>query len=161
MLASRSIDESDPDSIINLYNIKWIKEKPSVSNVPLKTCPLLHVIITSIDRTNQDRTCEFLDRSGTIKGTIYKQVFKAYGALIRVGTVLVLKSVSVLMSKWNHYVNVSDKQLVAIYWSEEDGIVRHEQITQLSDADLHNLCETSIANEKTVKALAKKSQLQY
>jgi len=78
---------------------------------------LVAVVQTLNAAGDDDPTCSLLDESGTISGMIHSDVMVEHGARIQPGTVLVLSNVAILITIRKHYVNITRKNIAAIYWS--------------------------------------------
>ena len=56
MLRDCKLDESDPNSMINKYNVAWAKRKTCPGNS--KKIPMLSCVLKSIDLSSIDPTCQ-------------------------------------------------------------------------------------------------------
>jgi len=110
-------NEDDPQRLIDKFNIAWIKKQMKVSS-EIKHTPMLVAVVQTLNAAgDDDPTCSLLDESGTISGMIHSDVMVEHGSRIQPGTVLVLSNVAILITIRKHYVNITRKNIAAIYWS--------------------------------------------
>jgi len=105
--------------LLNKFNIQYIKHQMKSSSSEIKRSPMLVAVIQTLDLSSTDPTCQLLDQSGSIAGMIHSDVMVQFGSRIQPGSVLVLSNVAILMMVRNHYVNITMKNIAAVYWAKD------------------------------------------
>ena len=84
-----------------------------------KRVPQLFVVIKDVNSTDIETTVTFRDPTGEMEGTIHKSVTEKWGADIRIGSVLCLKTVTVFNpTPFAHYLNVTSETIVDVIPSD-------------------------------------------
>lgn len=130
----------DSSRILNSFSIKELHLKACKKQLYQGKVLLLFAILETVDLSSIDASVRLRDRTGSIQGTIHRNLVKEYGEHLQPGTVLVLKQVGVLSPKpRTHYLNITANNLVSLYstlpsgqvgihWQEED-VTYHQLVT--------------------------------
>uniref|UniRef100_A0A0A9WLW7 Homologous recombination OB-fold protein OB-fold domain-containing protein n=1 Tax=Lygus hesperus TaxID=30085 RepID=A0A0A9WLW7_LYGHE len=111
---------------MNLASIKTIGR-----NLRSYKVPFLAVLVQSVDASLPDAAIGFKDPTGEMHGVIHRDVWDQFGSDIAVGTVLVLRNVGIMsagMSSRQHVVNITGRNLTAIYSPKDELNVQLRQI---------------------------------
>uniref|UniRef100_A0A8C6XSS0 Homologous recombination factor with OB-fold n=1 Tax=Naja naja TaxID=35670 RepID=A0A8C6XSS0_NAJNA len=110
------LDEGDPSCFLQMYSISMVLRKAALKQLPKNKVPNMAVMIKSLMRTNVDAGAEFKDPTGEMQGTIHRLLLEEKESEFKIGSVLLLKQVSVFSpSHRNHYLNVTPSNLVKVY----------------------------------------------
>ncbi|XP_026535577.1 uncharacterized protein C17orf53 homolog isoform X2 [Notechis scutatus] len=121
-----NLDEGDPSCFLQIYSISMVLRKAALKQLPKNKVPNMAVMIKSMMRTNVDAGAEFKDPTGKgkkdstllgeMQGTIHRLLLEEKESEFKIGSVLLLKQVSVFSpSHRNHYLNVTPSNLVKVY----------------------------------------------
>uniref|UniRef100_A0A0L8GBU4 Homologous recombination OB-fold protein OB-fold domain-containing protein n=1 Tax=Octopus bimaculoides TaxID=37653 RepID=A0A0L8GBU4_OCTBM len=105
----------EASDILKKFSIKEIHRKASKKLLCQGKVLLLFSILDAIDFTNLDASVHLRDKTGTIQGTVHRNLVKEYRDYLQPGTVLVLKNVGVISpTPRTHYLNITTNNLVSI-----------------------------------------------
>jgi len=119
----------DPGSLISKYNVGHIKLK--FKRGTSIRMPIFVARIKSLDTSCQDPVCRLRDPHGEVAGSIHRDVIDQYGEDIQVGSILVLKNLTVLMTASSQYVNITNNNMVSIY--------RPDNVVHIHTVDLRDM----------------------
>ncbi|CAE1166006.1 Uncharacterized protein C17orf53 [Acanthosepion pharaonis] len=114
----------DSSRILNSFSIKELHLKACKKQLHQGKVLLLFAILETVDLSSIDASVRLRDRTGSIQGTIHRNLVKEYGEHLQPGTVLVLKQVGVLSpNPRTHYLNITANNLVSLYSTLASGQV--------------------------------------
>ncbi|XP_013390545.1 uncharacterized protein LOC106158958 [Lingula anatina] len=116
------VGKADYAAIAAKYSLANIVRKASQKLLPDGKVPVVCAVIESIQAREAEASLQLRDPSGTIQGTVHRQLVKEYGTQLQLGSVLVLRQVGVFSpSARNHYLNITPNNLVKIYSGSSGG----------------------------------------
>ncbi|XP_032093839.1 uncharacterized protein C17orf53 homolog [Thamnophis elegans] len=131
------LDEGDPSCFLQMYSISMVLRKAALKQLPKNKVPNMAVMIKSLMRTNVDAGAEFKDPTGEMQGTIHRLLLEEKESEFKIGSVLLLKQVSVFSpSHRNHYLNVTPSNLVKVYlpgFSSGNQLQQYQEIWETSE----------------------------
>ena len=155
MLRDLDLDESDPDCLINRFNLAWVKTRncPGIA----KRAPVLVCVLAELDAKFDDPRVELRDRSGSLAAMVSKGVMDAHAGSLVPGSILVLREVHVMMSLVDHFVLITNENLVTIYRPTEAGF-EVENVCKVTRLDLELAAKLQVAKEKRLCSRRKAQQ---
>nr|XP_053633344.1 uncharacterized protein LOC128689233 [Cherax quadricarinatus] len=157
MMNDLELDQTDPVSPLQVFNIKWLLRRASLrGKAGVRKIPFLAVIVRNLDVTHSDATTVLRDPTGEMNGTIASSVIDEYGPSLQPGSVLLLRGVTVLSPVGlrtaaglrehtrRHYLNITLNTVLSIYTADESG---HVITTSVGNFDKRELCKQAAAPE--------------
>jgi hypothetical protein len=148
----------DYNTLVEKFDIKWIKTRASLNKLHNRKAPFLGAIIQNVecfDGKNSIVKVVLKDETGEIQGTIIHNLYEEYSSSLVVGSVVVLKQFSVLTAgaNNNHYLTITSNNLVTIYWKDADE-VKVIKVQQVSCEELMGaVAPLRPQNHKTVNSI--------
>ncbi|XP_060946287.1 homologous recombination OB-fold protein [Limanda limanda] len=119
MKAEMGLDERNPSCFLQTYSVVMVLRKAALKQLAKNKVPNMAVLLKSIVHTNTDAKAVFKDPTGEIQGTVHRRLLEERAEELKVGAVLLLKQVGVFSpSHRNHYLNVTQNNLLRIYTSD-------------------------------------------
>ncbi|CAB1440423.1 unnamed protein product [Pleuronectes platessa] len=147
MKAEMGLDERNPSCFLQTYSVVMVLRKAALKQLAKNKVPNMAVLLKSIVHTNTDAKAVFKDPTGEIQGTVHRRLLEERAEELKVGAVLLLKQVGVFSpSHRNHYLNVTQNNLLRIYTSDGVGL----SSTQLSPLFLEPMLQ-STAQPPTIR----------
>ncbi|XP_036368699.1 uncharacterized protein LOC115223961 isoform X2 [Octopus sinensis] len=105
----------EASDILKKFSIKEIHRRAGKKLLCQGKVLLLFSILDAIDFSNLDASVHLRDKTGTIQGTVHRNLVKEYRDYLQPGTVMVLKNVGVISpTPRTHYLNITTNNLVSI-----------------------------------------------
>lgn len=102
--------------ILKSFSIKELHNKACKKQLYQGKVPLLFTVLETVDLSSIDASVRLRDKTGSIQGTIHRNLVKEYGEHLQPSTVLVLRQVGVLSpTPRTHYLNITANNLVSLY----------------------------------------------
>ncbi|KAL3271483.1 hypothetical protein HHI36_021966 [Cryptolaemus montrouzieri] len=132
------------------YNIHWIKNKVIMKKLINQKAPFLAAFVHSIRShsiQNPIVNLTLKDKTGTIQGTILHNLYEEYSSDLSVGSVIVLKDISVLNTGSNNepYLTITPNNLISIYTSNQKSGNSQNSSSQNSNTHIYKVCVQSIS----------------
>nr|XP_019950302.1 PREDICTED: uncharacterized protein C17orf53 homolog isoform X1 [Paralichthys olivaceus] len=119
MKAEMGLDERNPSCFLQTYSVVMVLRKAALKQLAKNKVPNMAVLLKSIIHTHTDAKAVFKDPTGEIQGTVHRRLLEEREGELKVGAVLLLKQVGVFSpSHRNHYLNVTQNNLLRIYTSD-------------------------------------------
>ncbi|XP_035037392.2 LOW QUALITY PROTEIN: homologous recombination OB-fold protein [Hippoglossus stenolepis] len=119
MKAEMGLDERNPSCFLQTYSVVMVLRKAALKQLAKNKVPNMAVLLKSIIHTHTDAKAVFKDPTGEIQGTVHRRLLEERAEELKVGAVLLLKQVGVFSpSHRNHYLNVTQNNLLRIYTSD-------------------------------------------
>ncbi|EFA08468.2 homologous recombination OB-fold protein [Tribolium castaneum] len=121
----------DHETLIDQFDINWIKGAATREELPNRKAPFLGAIIKSVECFEGKNTIVKVvlkDPTGEIQGSIIHNLFEEYSEFLVADSVIVLRQFSVITtSSGNHYLTITPNNLVAIYSSS--GVKKLQEVS--------------------------------
>ncbi|BFZ09029.1 hypothetical protein BsWGS_12068 [Bradybaena similaris] len=115
---------NDSESLIAKFSIKSALFKASRKLLHRGKVPLIIGVIDSLEMQGSDASIVIRDPSGKMNGALHRDLFKDQSTALQIGSVLVLRQVSVISpSCRTHYLNITPGNVVLVYTSNKEAAV--------------------------------------
>ena len=131
MMAVKDLSSTFQGNDLFKYDTAWIKKQTSLTFVPHFLCKIL-----KLDLTFKDPEVVLADKSGTIDGTLHRDIPELYSKDVRIGSVILVARVAVLKTVKAEYLSITLNNLASIYCrSDIQHVKRHskEDFTKLEN----------------------------
>ncbi|XP_053377378.1 uncharacterized protein LOC123529056 [Mercenaria mercenaria] len=106
----------DGQKLLKKFSISSTVLKAGKKQLMQGKAALIFGVIDSIESHGSEASVTIRDRSGRMQGTIHRDLLKDHESDLQIGTVLVLKQVSIIsLSNRNHYLNITPNNVVVLY----------------------------------------------
>lgn len=106
----------DGQKLLKKFSISSTLLKAGKRQLVQGKAALIFGVIDSIESHGSEASVTIRDKSGRMQGTIHRDLFKEHETDLQMGTVLVLKQVSIIsLSNRNHYLNITPNNVVVLY----------------------------------------------
>nr|CAD7453131.1 unnamed protein product [Timema tahoe] len=125
----------EPESPLGSCTVSWVKGRALARQLPGQKAPFLAVALGSIDCSLEDPYVILHDTTGSIPGTLHREVRELFGGQLKPGCALVLRHVGVLgtrKSSRRHYLNITYNNIISIYYPCGDADLRVVQVQEVS-----------------------------
>nr|CAD7256596.1 unnamed protein product [Timema shepardi] len=125
----------EPKSPLGSCTVSWVKGRALARQLPGQKAPFLAVALGSIDCSLEDPYVILHDTTGSIPGTLHREVRELFGGQLKPGCALVLRHVGVLgtrKSSRRHYLNITSNNIISIYYLCGDADLRVVRVQEVS-----------------------------
>nr|CAD7605106.1 unnamed protein product [Timema genevievae] len=125
----------EPESPLGSCTVSWVKGRALARQLPGQKAPFLAVALGSIDCSLEDPYVILHDTTGSIPGTLHREVRELFGGQLKPGCALVLRHVGVLgtrKSSRRHYLNITYNNIISIYYPCGDADLRVVRVQEVS-----------------------------